>query len=97
MDNRNRSRSFGTILAPIAAIVAAFTVNSALAESVATINGVDIEQSTFNQYLESTFFRNKAAIDDFLDFILVFGRRRGIRNGQVKGDIFHPLVLFFLG
>ena len=53
MDNRNRSRSFGTILAPIAAIVAAFTVNSALAESVATINGVDIEQSTFNQYLES--------------------------------------------
>ena len=47
MDNPIRSRLFGTSLALIAIVVAAFTVTAASAETIATINGVKIDDSTF--------------------------------------------------
>ena len=53
MDNRKSSRRRGTFTAVIAAITFASTANIASAESVATINGVDIEQSTYDQYLQN--------------------------------------------
>ena len=53
MDNRNSSRRSGTILASTAAILVAFAANSALAQSVATVNGVEIKQTTYEQYLQN--------------------------------------------
>lgn len=53
MDNRNRSRSLGTLLTPLIAVVAAVAANSAMAQTVATVNGVEIDQTLFNTYLEN--------------------------------------------
>jgi peptidyl-prolyl cis-trans isomerase C len=48
-----RSRRFGTLLA--VATIAASGFSTAAAETVATVNGVDIDSTIFNAYLESRF------------------------------------------
>ena len=53
MDNRMRFRMSGTSLASIAILVSAFATTSVLAETVASVNGVDIQDSTFNFYLQN--------------------------------------------
>ena len=61
MDNRNRSRTRGTFLTSIAIAAAGLAFNSALAESVATVNGVDIDRITFDTYLQN---RAQVAVAD---------------------------------
>ena len=53
MDNRNRSRTRGTFLASIAIAATGVAINTASAESVATVNGVDIDRTTFEAYLQN--------------------------------------------
>jgi peptidyl-prolyl cis-trans isomerase C len=53
MDNRKRSRTLGTILASAAITMTAIAANSALAQGVATINGVEIQNTTYEQYLQN--------------------------------------------
>ena len=53
MDNRNRSRTRGTFLTSIAIAAAGFAIDTASAESVATVNGVDIDRVTFETYLQN--------------------------------------------
>ena len=53
MDNRNSSRRTGTTLASIAVIAATFVAAPALAQSVATVNGVEISSIAFEQYLQT--------------------------------------------
>ena len=53
MTKTNRFRLSGTILALTAIAVVTFTSTNAKAESVATVNGVDIEKSTFDFYLQN--------------------------------------------
>ncbi len=53
MDNRNRSRRTGTTLAAIFAIISATAATSAFAQSVATVNGVEISNAAFEQYLQT--------------------------------------------
>lgn len=53
MDNRTRSRNRGTTLAAVAASMAIALTATVFAETVLTVNGVDIDQTIFNQYLES--------------------------------------------
>jgi peptidyl-prolyl cis-trans isomerase C len=64
MDNPIRSRLFGTSLASIAIVVAAFTVTTASAETIATINGVKIDDSTFEFYLENRTQKPSSEITD---------------------------------
>ena len=48
-----RSRSAGIILATTAIAVITFVTTKSVADSVATINGVEIDQSTFDFYLQN--------------------------------------------
>ena len=49
----SRSRQFGTLIA--VASLAASGFSTAAAETVATVNGVDIDSTVFDAYLESRF------------------------------------------
>ncbi len=51
MDNRTSSRFIGTTL--LATTIAVLLTSTASAQAVATVNGVDIEQATFDQYLQT--------------------------------------------
>lgn len=53
MGNTKRSRSAGAILAITAIAVVTFTPINALAESVAIVNGVEIDSATFEFYLQN--------------------------------------------
>ena len=53
MDNRNRSRRTGTTLASIAVIAATFVAAPVFAQSVATVNGVEISSIAYEQYLQT--------------------------------------------
>jgi len=64
MDNPKRSRLIGTSLASIAIAVSAITITSASAETVATVNGVDIDDSTLNFYLENRIQKPSAEVTD---------------------------------
>jgi len=48
-----RSRSAGIILTITATAVIAFVSTKSVADSVATVNGVEIDQSTFDFYLQN--------------------------------------------
>ena len=53
MDNRTCSRTIGTTLVAVTASFAVMLTSTASAQAVATINGVDIDQTTFDQYLQT--------------------------------------------
>jgi peptidyl-prolyl cis-trans isomerase C len=53
MDNGNRSRNRGTTFAALTASIAVALTTTVFAEAVTTVNGVEIDQTTFDQYLES--------------------------------------------
>jgi peptidyl-prolyl cis-trans isomerase C len=53
MDNRNSSRRTGTALATILAIVSTFAAAPVFAETVATVNGIEISSIAFEQYLQT--------------------------------------------
>jgi len=53
MDNRKRSRTLGTILASTAITVTALAASPVMAQDVATINGVEIQNTTYDQYLQN--------------------------------------------
>ena len=53
MDNRKRSRSIGTFLTSVAVLTLATTSGVAVAQTATTVNGIDIAQSTFEQYFEN--------------------------------------------
>ena len=53
MDNRKRSRSVGTFLTSVAVVSLAMTGATAVAQTAATVNGIDIAQATFEQYFEN--------------------------------------------
>ena len=64
MDNPKRSRLTGTSLASIALAISAFAITSTSAETVATVNGVDIDDATLNFYLENRIQKPPAEITD---------------------------------
>jgi peptidyl-prolyl cis-trans isomerase C len=53
MNNRNSSRRTGTTLASVFAIVATLAAAPVFAQSVATVNGVEISTVAFEQYLQT--------------------------------------------
>ncbi len=53
MDNRNSSRRTGTTLTSIVAIALTFAAAPAFAQTVATVNGVEISSIMFEQYLQT--------------------------------------------
>lgn len=53
MDNRTSSRFIGTTLVAITASFAVMLTSTASAQSIKTVNGVDIDQTTFDQYLQT--------------------------------------------
>lgn len=53
MDNRNCSRNRGTTLAAVAASFAVLLSTTAFAQAVTTVNDIEIDQTTFDQYLQS--------------------------------------------
>jgi peptidyl-prolyl cis-trans isomerase C len=53
MDNRTSSRRTGTALASLFAIVSALASATVFAQSVATVNGVEISSLAFEQYLQT--------------------------------------------
>jgi peptidyl-prolyl cis-trans isomerase C len=53
MDNPKRSGNTGISLAIAVTAVSAFAISSAQAESVMTVNGVDIEKATYEFYLQN--------------------------------------------
>ncbi len=53
MDYPKRSRFAGTFLAMTAVVAVVFTTSAVLADSVATVNGVDIDTTTFDFYLRN--------------------------------------------
>jgi len=53
MDNRTRSRIRGTTFAAVAASLAVTLTTTAFAETAFTVNEIDIDQTTFDQYLQS--------------------------------------------
>lgn len=53
MDNRTRSRFLGTTFAAVAAWFAVTLTTTVFAETVFTVNEIDIDKTTFDQYLES--------------------------------------------
>lgn len=64
MDNRNRSRLFGTQLAAVAALFAVVVSATAFAETMDTVNGVEINQATFEQYLQARMQKPLAQISE---------------------------------
>ena len=92
MDNRNSSRRSGTILASAAAVVAIFAANSAIAQTVATVNGVDIKQTTYDQYLqnraqkpvaEATPEDHAAVMEELTDIYLLTTLPRAVELAEV--------------
>ena len=57
MNNRNSSRRTGTTLASVFAIVATLAAAPVFAQSVATVNGVEISTIAFEQYLQTRIQR----------------------------------------
>jgi peptidyl-prolyl cis-trans isomerase C len=53
MENRNCSRRTGTALASILAIVSTFAAAPVFAQTVATVNGIEISSLAFEQYLQT--------------------------------------------
>lgn len=53
MDYRNSSRRTGTALASVSALVLVFAAAPVLAQTVATVNGIEINSIAFEQYLQT--------------------------------------------
>jgi len=64
MDNRKCSRLLGTTLAAVAASCAMMLSTTAFAEAVTTVNGVEIDQTTVDQYMQSRMQKPLAEISE---------------------------------